>query len=73
MPSEISHDGLGIYAGLPKPLVAGRYHSLFARRDVDTYDAICDHLLVLDHAARDGASKYSPLRLLQGDDTGLGC
>ncbi len=30
---------------------------LFARRDVDAYDAICDHLLVLDHAARDGQSK----------------
>ena len=27
---------------------------LFARRDVDSYDAICDHLLVLDHAARAG-------------------
>ncbi len=26
---------------------------LFARRDVDAYDAICDHLLVIDHAARD--------------------
>jgi putative hemolysin len=26
---------------------------LFARRDVDAYDAICDHLLVLDHGARD--------------------
>jgi L-ornithine Nalpha-acyltransferase len=26
---------------------------LFARRDVDGYDPICDHLLVLDHAARD--------------------
>ncbi len=24
---------------------------LFARRDVDAYDAICDHLLVLDHAS----------------------
>ena len=24
---------------------------MFARRDIDTYDAICDHLLVLDHAA----------------------
>jgi putative hemolysin len=23
---------------------------LFARRDIDTFDAICDHLLVLDHA-----------------------
>jgi putative hemolysin len=27
---------------------------LFARRDVDSYDAICDHLLVLDHAAGEG-------------------
>ncbi|MBI2713276.1 MAG: GNAT family N-acetyltransferase [Rhizobiales bacterium] len=27
---------------------------LFARRDVDAYDAICDHLLVLDHGARVG-------------------
>jgi putative hemolysin len=26
---------------------------LFARRDVDAYDAICDHLLVLDHAAHE--------------------
>jgi putative hemolysin len=26
---------------------------LFARRDVDAYDAICDHLLVLDHATRE--------------------
>ena len=24
---------------------------LFARRDIDAFDAICDHLLVLDHAA----------------------
>ncbi|HEY4982067.1 MAG TPA: GNAT family N-acyltransferase [Pseudolabrys sp.] len=27
---------------------------LFARRDIDAYDAICDHLLVLDHATADG-------------------
>ena len=26
---------------------------LFARRDVDAYDAICDHVLVLDHAKRE--------------------
>ncbi|MBV8790617.1 MAG: GNAT family N-acetyltransferase [Pseudolabrys sp.] len=26
---------------------------LFARRDVDAFDAICDHLLVLDHAESD--------------------
>ncbi len=33
---------------------------LFARRDVDAYDAICDHLLVLDHAARDGHTLNRP-------------
>ena len=27
---------------------------LFARRDVDSYDAFCEHLLVLDHSAREG-------------------
>jgi putative hemolysin len=26
---------------------------MFARRDIDAYDAICEHLLVLDHAAPD--------------------
>jgi len=33
---------------------------LFARRDVDAYDAICDHLLVLDHAAQDGPNPNRP-------------
>jgi L-ornithine Nalpha-acyltransferase len=33
---------------------------LFARRDVDAYDAICDHLLVLDHAAHDGRNANRP-------------
>ena len=28
--TEISHDGLGLFAGLPKPFEAGRYHSLAA-------------------------------------------
>jgi putative hemolysin len=36
-------------AAIPNPA------RLFVRRDIDGYDAICDHLLVLDHAARDGA------------------
>jgi len=26
---------------------------LFSRRDIDAFDAICDHLLVIDHAKRD--------------------
>lgn len=33
---------------------------LFARRDVDSYDAICDHLLVIDHDARDRAALNRP-------------
>ena len=28
--AEVEHDGRAIYAGLPSPLVAGRYHSLIA-------------------------------------------
>jgi para-aminobenzoate synthetase component 2 len=31
--SSIQHDGKGVLAGLPKPLVAGRYHSLAVERD----------------------------------------
>ena len=33
---------------------------LFARRDVDSYDAICDHLLVIDHDARDRTALNRP-------------
>ena len=33
---------------------------LFARRDIDGYDAICDHLLVIDHAARDRSALNRP-------------
>jgi L-ornithine Nalpha-acyltransferase len=33
---------------------------LFARRDIDGYDAICDHLLVVDHAARDRTALNRP-------------
>jgi len=28
--AEVTHDGAGIYSGLPNPLAAGRYHSLVA-------------------------------------------
>jgi anthranilate synthase/aminodeoxychorismate synthase-like glutamine amidotransferase len=31
--SSVLHDGRGIFAGLPNPFRAGRYHSLIARRD----------------------------------------
>ena len=32
--AEVEHDGRTIYAGLPSPLVAGRYHSLVADPDL---------------------------------------
>jgi anthranilate synthase/aminodeoxychorismate synthase-like glutamine amidotransferase len=32
--AEISHDGEGVFAGLPNPLRAGRYHSLVADPDL---------------------------------------
>ncbi len=32
--AEVSHDGQRIYAGVPSPLVAGRYHSLVADPDL---------------------------------------
>lgn len=31
--AEISHDGQGLYKGLPEPVIGMRYHSLAARRD----------------------------------------
>jgi putative hemolysin len=33
---------------------------LLARRDIDGYDTICDHLLVLDHAARERSALHRP-------------
>jgi anthranilate synthase/aminodeoxychorismate synthase-like glutamine amidotransferase len=32
--AEVEHDGKAIYAGLPTPMVAGRYHSLIADPDL---------------------------------------
>lgn len=32
-PSQVTHDGHGVFSGLPNPLSAGRYHSLAIERD----------------------------------------
>jgi len=42
----------------------------FARRDIDLFDAVCDHLLVIDHAApklRKAAAVVGTYRLLRQD------
>jgi para-aminobenzoate synthetase/4-amino-4-deoxychorismate lyase len=39
-PSLVHHDGLGVYAGLPSPLVCARYHSLVV--DPDTVPSTLD-------------------------------
>jgi putative hemolysin len=45
--------------------------TMLARRDKDAYDAICDHLLVVDHAAKPSLSGKQPVvgtyRLLRQD------
>jgi anthranilate synthase component 2 len=40
-PSVVSHDGRGIFAGLPDPIRVGRYHSLAVER-VDLPDALVE-------------------------------
>ncbi|ELY62923.1 anthranilate synthase component II [Natrinema versiforme JCM 10478] len=32
-PSEVRHDGAGLYAGLPDPFEVGRYHSLAVEQE----------------------------------------
>lgn len=34
----VRHDGLGLFRGLPEPLVAGRYHSLVVTRAPDAFE-----------------------------------
>jgi anthranilate synthase component 2 len=36
--TEVTHDGRGVYAGLPQQLVVGRYHSLAATRVPDVLE-----------------------------------
>ena len=42
--AEIEHDGKAIYAGLPTPMVAGRYHSLVADPDLPDELELTSHL-----------------------------
>jgi anthranilate synthase/aminodeoxychorismate synthase-like glutamine amidotransferase len=51
--SEISHDGRGLFAGLPEPFEAGRYHSLAAAHVPDCLEvsATCsdDEVMAVRH------------------------
>jgi para-aminobenzoate synthetase component 2 len=52
-PSEIHHDGRGLFEGLPRPFEAGRYHSLAATRIPDCLEvsATCtdDEVMAVRH------------------------
>jgi para-aminobenzoate synthetase component 2 len=52
-PSEINHDGRGLFEGLPEPFEAGRYHSLAATRIPDCLEvsATCadDEVMAVRH------------------------
>jgi anthranilate synthase/aminodeoxychorismate synthase-like glutamine amidotransferase len=52
-PSEISHDGRGLFEGLPQPFEAGRYHSLAATEIPDCLEvsATCtdDEVMAVRH------------------------
>jgi anthranilate synthase/aminodeoxychorismate synthase-like glutamine amidotransferase len=52
-PSEIEHDGRGLFRGLPQPFEAGRYHSLAATRIPDCLEvsATCtdDEVMAVRH------------------------
>ena len=52
-PSEISHDGRGLFEGLPQPFEAGRYHSLAATQIPDCLEvsATCtdDEVMAVRH------------------------
>jgi anthranilate synthase/aminodeoxychorismate synthase-like glutamine amidotransferase len=47
--SPVAHDGTGVFAGLPSPLLAARYHSLVIARET-----LPDSLRVTARAADDG-------------------
>jgi anthranilate synthase/aminodeoxychorismate synthase-like glutamine amidotransferase len=47
--SPIHHDGTGIFAGVPTPFTATRYHSLIAQRE-----SLPDELVVTASSLEDG-------------------
>jgi anthranilate synthase component II len=47
--SPICHEGVGVFAGIPTPFVATRYHSLIAQRD-----SLPDELVVTASSMDDG-------------------
>jgi anthranilate synthase component 2/para-aminobenzoate synthetase component 2 len=52
--SDVEHEGDGVFAGLPRPLTVGRYHSLI----VETGDAVADLIVT----ARSEAGEVMGLR-----------
>jgi anthranilate synthase component 2 len=75
-PSVVSHDGDGIFAGLPDPLMVGRYHSLAVERG-DLPDALRETarttdergvLMAVRHRERPHVGvQFHPESILTGD------
>jgi anthranilate synthase component 2 len=75
-PSVVSHDGEGIFAGLPDPLMVGRYHSLAVERG-DLPDALRETarttdergvLMAVRHRERPHVGvQFHPESILTGD------
>ena len=76
--SEIAHDGRTVFAGLPDPMVATRYHSLVVERatlpDVLEVSAWCDGDVIMGLRHRDlpvEGVQFHPESILTGEGRSL--
>jgi anthranilate synthase/aminodeoxychorismate synthase-like glutamine amidotransferase len=76
--SEIEHDGRTVFAGLPDPMTATRYHSLVVERetlpDVLEVSAWCDGDVIMGLRHRDlpvEGVQFHPESILSAEGRGL--
>ncbi|WP_371079220.1 anthranilate synthase component II, partial [Salmonella enterica] len=76
--SEIAHDGRTLFAGLPDPMIATRYHSLVVERaslpDVLEVSAWCDGDVIMGLRHRDlpvEGVQFHPESILTGEGRSL--
>ncbi len=69
--STVTHDGVGIFAGLPSPLTVGRYHSLAATLlpdDITVTARLGDLVMAIEHAThRVAGVQFHPESILTPD------